>query len=166
MLDKKQNLSEYNPSQIPDVTGKKIAIITSQWNFPLTSVMQQACVDTLLQHGFVKKDIIQCYVAGSYELPFVAKAAAEQSIDAVICIGCIIQGETRHFEFIAQAVAHGVMQAGLDTGKPIIFGVLTTDNAQQAADRAGGKHGNKGIEAAVACLKQLHTITLLNELNG
>jgi len=155
-MEKKQNLSSYNPSDIPSVSGKKIAIVTAEWNFDITHSMQVACVDMLLQHGVSSDDIIQLYVAGSFELPFAAKnIIVKHQADAVICIGCIIQGETRHFDFISQATANGIMQVGLECQKPVIFGVLTTNSMEQAVDRSGGKHGNKGVEAAVTCLKLL-----------
>ena len=155
-MEKKQNLSSYDPSVIPSVSGKKIAIITAEWNFDITHSMETACVETLLQHGISADDVIQIYVAGSFELPFAAKNSfSKHHVDAAICIGCIIQGETRHFDFIAQATADGIMQVGLECQKPVIFGVLTTNNMEQAIDRAGGKHGNKGVEAAVTCLKLL-----------
>ena len=155
-MEKKQNLSSYDPSVIPSVSGKKIAIITAEWNFDITHSMETACIGTLLQHGISAEDIMQIYVAGSFELPFVAKNSfLKYNVDAAICIGCIIQGETRHFDFIAQATANGIMQVGLEYQKPVIFGVLTTNNMEQAIDRAGGKHGNKGVEAAVTCLKLL-----------
>ena len=155
-MEKKQNLSSYDPSTIPYVLGKKIVIVTAEWNFEITSSMRNACVEILLQYGITINDIVDIYVAGSFELPFAAKdSILKHNADAVICIGCIIQGETRHFDFIAQATANGIMQAGLETGKPVVFGVLTTNTMQQAIDRSGGKHGNKGTEAAVTCLKLL-----------
>ena len=155
-MEKKTNLSNYDPSTIPSVSGKKIAIITAEWNFDVTGSMQRACIETLLQHGITTNDIIDIYVAGSFELPFAAKnSILKHKADAVICIGCVIQGETRHFDFIAQATANGIMQVGLECQKPVIFGVLTTNTMQQAIDRSGGKHGNKGTEAAVTCLKLL-----------
>ena len=155
-MEKKQNLSAYNISDIPIVTDKKVAIVTAEWNFGITNAMKTACVEVLLKHGFSSDNILEVYVAGSFELPYMAKKMIKQhQVDAVICIGCIIQGETRHFDFIAQATASGIMQVGLECEKPVVFGVLTTNNMQQAIDRAGGKHGNKGVEAAVTCLKLL-----------
>jgi 6,7-dimethyl-8-ribityllumazine synthase len=95
-------------------------------------------------------------VPGSFELPLAAQwSAKKKKIDAVICLGCVIQGETRHFEFINQSVAQGIKDVGLKYNKPVIFGVLTTDNMRQAMDRAGGKHGNKGDEAAITAIKML-----------
>ena len=151
-MEKKKDLSEYDFSAV--VANKKVAVIRAEWNPEITEAMEVACVDTLQKHGV--NNIVCLSVAGSFELPFVAKRAIRlYNVDAVICIGCIIQGETRHFDFIAQAVANGIMQVGLNSEIPVIFGVLTTNTMQQAIDRAGGKHGNKGIEAAVACLKLL-----------
>ncbi len=155
-MEKKQNLSNYDLSTIPFISGKKIAIVTSEWNFEITSSMQKDCIEMLIQHGITTDNITNIYVAGSFELPFAAKSSIlKHNVDAVICIGCIIQGETRHFDFIAQATANGIMQVGLECQKPVVFGVLTTNTMQQAIDRSGGKHGNKGIEAAVTCLKLL-----------
>jgi 6,7-dimethyl-8-ribityllumazine synthase len=155
-MEKKQNLSDCNMSKIPIVTEKKVAIVTAEWNFDITSAMTTACVKTLLKHGFSPDNIVQVYAAGSFELPYIAKKMIKQhQVDAVICIGCIIQGETRHFDFIAQATANGIMHLSLECEKPVIFGILTTNNIQQAIDRSGGKHGNKGIEAAITCLKSM-----------
>jgi 6,7-dimethyl-8-ribityllumazine synthase len=155
-MEKKQNLSAYDVSAIQRITNKKVAIVTSEWNFEITSVMKIGCVNTLMKHGFSSNDIIQQSVGGSFELPLTAKIMIKKyNVDAVICIGCIIQGETKHFDFIAQATANGIMQVGLDCEKPVIFGVITANNMQQALDRAGGIHGNKGIEAAITCLKLL-----------
>ena len=156
-MEKKKDLSEYDRSSIPQATGKKIALVTAEWNFEITGAMEIACRDTLVKHGVRKSDIVCVLAPGSFELPFVAKQSIlKHHVDAVICIGCIIQGETRHFDFIAQATANGIMQLGLESNIPVIFGVLTTNNMQQAIDRSGGKHGNKGIEAAVACLKLMN----------
>jgi len=155
-MEKKKDLSQYDLSEIEQVSGKKIAVVTAQWNFEVTGAMECACVETLKKHGVEEHNIVRVSAAGSFELPFVAKQCIlKYDADAVICIGCIIQGETRHFDFIAQACANGIMQLGLESNVPVIFGVLTTNNMQQAIDRSGGKHGNKGIEAAVACLKLL-----------
>ncbi len=157
-MEKKRNLSQYKEEEIPfsDDKHHTIAIVVAEWNSEITYSMKDACIDTLLQHGVKRNQIIVKQVAGSFELPFVAKQVIlHQNADAVICIGCIIQGETRHFDFIAQATANGIMNVGLECNVPVIFGVLTTNNMQQAIDRAGGKHGNKGTEAAVTCLKML-----------
>ncbi len=158
MDSKKKNLSEYDAESIPcvHVKGLHIAVVTAEWNANVTFAMEEACIDTLLKHGVEEECILRQRVAGSFELPFVAKQyILQKNVDAVICIGCIIQGETRHFDFIAQAVSMGIMNVGLECNVPVIFGVLTTNNMQQAVERSGGIHGNKGVEAAVACLKLL-----------
>jgi 6,7-dimethyl-8-ribityllumazine synthase len=155
-MEKKQNLSAYDSSTVPHISNKKVAIIASEWNFEITSAMKTGCADTLIKHGFSFNDIISKSVGGSFELPLTAKIIIkEYHVDAVICIGCIIQGETKHFDFIAQATANGIMQVGLECEKPVIFGVITANNIRQAMDRAGGIHGNKGVEAAITCLKML-----------
>ena len=156
-MEKKKDLSQYDSSAIGQVSDKKIAIVTAQWNAEITGTMESACMDTLIKHGLMADNIIRLSAPGSFELPWVAKQSIQKyKVDAVVCIGCIIQGETRHFDFIAQACANGIMQLGLESNIPVIFGVLTTNNMQQAIDRSGGKHGNKGVEAAVACLRLMN----------
>ncbi|HOS16298.1 MAG TPA: 6,7-dimethyl-8-ribityllumazine synthase [Bacteroidales bacterium] len=154
-LTKEKNLSNVHAISKPCIHDKRIGIVTAQWNPQITEALRIACVNTLLEHHIKETDITQVYAPGSYELPFVAKQLINRGMDAVICLGCIIQGETRHFDFIADATANGIMNVGLQTNTPVIFGVLTTNNMEQALDRAGGKHGNKGIEAAMTCLKML-----------
>ena len=111
-------------------------------------------VSTLLENGTDEKDILIEHVPGAFELPFGAVTLFERKkFDAIICLGCIIQGETRHFDFIASAVSNGIMQVGLQKGLPVIFGVLTTNNLEQAKERSGGRLGNKGTEAAITALK-------------
>lgn len=149
-----KNLSAYNRDEVPSGEKGIFGIVVSEWNKEITDNLLQGAVDTLLEHGVDEKDIYVRYVPGSFELPFGASTLLEKKkFDAVICLGCVIQGETRHFEFISQAVAHGVMKVSLTEGIPVIFGVLTTDNLQQAKDRSGGALGNKGVEAAVTALK-------------
>ena len=110
-----------------------------------------------MQHGAVREKILRKNVPGSFELSLASQKMAQKSdVDAVICLGCVIQGETRHFEFICQSVAQGLKDVSLKYDKPVIFGVLTTDTTQQALDRAGGKHGNKGDEAAMTAIKMLN----------
>ena len=120
-------------------------------------------MQTLLEAGVARQNILDFEVPGSFELPSAAAMLldANEDVDAVICLGCIIQGETRHFEFIAQAVADGIAKVGIEYTVPVIFGVLTCDTAEQAADRSGGKHGNKGVESAASCLQMLHTHKML-----
>jgi 6,7-dimethyl-8-ribityllumazine synthase len=138
------------------IAGKKFAIVVADWNEEITSSLLQGAITTLVQNGIDKKNILQSSVPGSFELPLGALwVATQKQVDAVICLGCVIKGETPHFDYICQAVALGIMEVGLKTGKPVIFGVLTTLNKKQAEERAGGKFGNKGEEAAVTAIQML-----------
>lgn len=140
-----------------DLSTKKIAIIVSEWNEEITGALYEGTMTSLLAHGFKKKNILRKNVPGSFELSLGAMLmATKKNIDAVICLGCVIQGDTPHFNFICQAVAKGITDVNLATKKPIVFGVLTTLNKQQALDRAGGKHGNKGEEAALTAIGMLN----------
>ena len=151
-----KNLSEHDASKIPSAKSMKFGIVVSEWNEEITSALLEACVQSLIEHGTAQKNIVINYVPGSFELTLGAQfLAAEKSIDAVICLGCVIQGETRHFDFICDAVAHGITEVSLKFNKPVIFGVLTPNNQKQAWDRSGGKHGNKGVEAAVTAIKMV-----------
>jgi 6,7-dimethyl-8-ribityllumazine synthase len=151
-----KSLSEHSSKNILDISGKTFGIIVSEWNEEVTEALFSGAYQTLIQHGAKKKNIIRKNVPGSFELSLAAQwLAQEESIDAVICLGCVIQGETKHFDFICDAVAHGVTNVSLKYNKPVIFGVLTPNTQQQALDRAGGKHGNKGDEAAITAIKML-----------
>ena len=134
-----------------------IAVIVSKWNPDITFTLRDGALNVLEEAGIPTQNIITCEVPGSYELPAAANMLLNKypKLDGVICLGCVIQGETRHFEFICQAVAQGIVNVSLKHDKPVIFGVLTPDTMQQALDRAGGKYGNKGEEAAVALLEML-----------
>ena len=148
-----KNLSVFNRENT-DAKGKRFAIVVSEWNTEVTFALKKGAVDALIDLGAREEDILIENVPGTFELPLGARFFAENTdVHAVICLGCVIQGETRHFDFICQAAAQGIMQVGLDYAVPVIFGVLTTENQKQAMDRAGGKHGNKGIEAAVTAVK-------------
>lgn len=156
MTEKKKNLSEFSPFEFSSAYKTKIGIVVSEWNDRITDSLFKGAKETLLQHGVLEENILVKDVPGSFELPLGAKWMLEKfSVDAVICIGCIIQGETRHFDFIAQAVSDGIMNVGLAFSKPVIFSVLTCNTMEQAEDRSGGKHGNKGVEGAISCLKML-----------
>ena len=151
-----KNLSDFNADTIPDGKGMRIGIVLSEWNQDITSALFDGAVRTLVNNGVEKKDIIITTVPGSFELTLGSQFLCEdKTIDAVIALGCVIQGETRHFDFICDAVAHGITNVSLKYNKPVIFGVLTPNTQQQAQDRAGGKHGNKGDEAAVTALKMV-----------
>ena len=154
---KKTNLSDYDPAAVPDGKGYRIAVVAAEWNPEVTNALLKGAVDTLLEHGVEEKDITVLRVPGTYELTTAADLLLlRTSIDAVICIGCVIQGETRHFEFICQAVSQGLTNVAVKHSHPVIFSVLTCDTMQQALDRAGGKHGNKGVEGAITALKMVH----------
>ena len=149
-----KNLSDYNPAIIPDGFSLKIGIVVSEWNEAVTSALLEGAMLTLQKHGVKKENIFVRTVPGSFELPYGARILAEQNNpNAIICLGCVIQGETPHFDFICQGVSFGITELNLDYDIPFIFGVLTTLNLQQAKDRCGGKHGNKGDEAAITALK-------------
>ena len=151
-----KNLSVFSKKNVPDINKKAFAIIVSEWNEAVTGAMFEGAYNTLRENGVRKENILRKDVPGSFELSLAAQWMAQRDdIDAVICIGCVIQGETRHFDFICSAVAHGITDVSLKFNKPVIFGVLTPDNQQQALDRAGGKHGNKGDEAAITAIKML-----------
>ncbi|MEM7035596.1 MAG: 6,7-dimethyl-8-ribityllumazine synthase [Bacteroidota bacterium] len=149
-----------------DHSSDRIALVVSKWNEKVTGALHQGARETLIAAGVAAENIIDCMVPGSYELPAGAAMAldAMPTFDAVICIGCVVQGETRHFEFICQAVAQGIKDVTLEYGVPVIFGVLTPDTDQQALDRAGGKYGNKGEEAAVAALEMIDLGRQLTEM--
>ena len=156
MTEKKKNLSEFTPFEFSSAQNTRIGIVVSEWNDRITDSLLKGAQECLLEHGIKEENILVKHVPGSFELPLGAKWMLEHSsVDAVICIGCVIQGETRHFDFISQAVADGIMKVGLDSSKPVIFSVLTCNTMEQAEDRAGGKHGNKGVEGAVSALKML-----------
>jgi len=149
-------LGSHTNKNLVDISKKKFAIVVSEWNEEITESLFSGSVESLLHYGAEKQNISRHDVPGSFELPLAGQwIAQKKGVDAVICLGCVIQGETRHFDFICQAVAQGIMDVGLKYDKPVVFGVLTTDNLQQALDRAGGKHGNKGEEAAITAIKML-----------
>lgn len=131
-------------------------IVVAEWNSEITEALYHGAFITLIKLGASPENIIKKHVPGSYELPLGAQYFLEsKAVDAVICLGCVIQGDTRHFDFICNAVSDGIMSLNLKYNKPVIFGVLTTDTLEQAEDRSGGKHGNKGDEAAVTAVKMV-----------
>ena len=154
-----KNLSETNGGSLHDIKSKKFGIVVSEWNNEITHALMSGAIETLLKHGAKKENIIIKNVPGSFELTLGAQTLAQiQSIDAVLCLGCVIQGETAHFDFICNAVAQGITTLNIKFNKPVVFGVLTTYTLQQAIDRSGGKHGNKGDEAAMTGIKMLDII--------
>ena len=149
-----KNLSAYDPENVPDATDMRFGIVVSDWNKEVTWSLLEGSVTTLRKHGATDDNIVIKHVPGSFELTLGAQFLAEyDDLDAVICLGCVIQGETPHFTYICQGVTQGITQLNLEYNIPFIFGVLTTLNLQQAKDRSGGKHGNKGDEAAITAIK-------------
>lgn len=155
MSSANKNLSEYSNKNLAIISDRRFAIIVSEWNEEVTEKLFEGAFQTLLKNGAREENIIRKNVPGSYELSLGAQFAAIEDFDAVICLGCVIQGETRHFDFICHAVAQGLTAVALKYNKPVIFGVLTPNNQAQAIDRAGGKYGNKGDEAAMTAIKML-----------
>jgi len=156
MASKQKNLSEFEGGKIPSASNMKFGIVVSEWNNTITSSLLKATIEELEKHGADKKNIIVKWVPGTFELTLGAQWMAENTkSEALICLGCVIQGETRHFDFICSAVSDGITRLNIKFSKPFIFGVLTTENMTQAEDRSGGKHGNKGVEAAVTAIKML-----------
>jgi 6,7-dimethyl-8-ribityllumazine synthase len=148
------NLSDYDPETVPDAREMRFGVVVSDWNSEVTRALLKGAVITLKKHGANDKNIVVKHVPGSFELTLGAQFLAEyDDLDAVICLGCVIQGETPHFTYICQSVTQGITTLNLEYNIPFIFGILTTLSQQQALERAGGKHGNKGDEAAVTAIK-------------
>lgn len=154
MSSASQSLSHYDNNSLSSAKGMGFAVIVSQWNQKITFSLRDACVDTLLKYGAKKEDIDIFSVPGSFELSTAAAHFARSNkYSAIICLGCVIQGETKHFNYICSAISNGITQVGVQNLKPCIFGVLTCDTQQQALDRSGGKYGNKGVEAAATAIE-------------
>lgn len=148
------NLSNYDPESIPDASDMRFGIVVADWNREITWSLLDGAVKTLGRHGVTEDNIIVKHVPGSFELTLGAQFLAEyDDLDAVICLGCVIQGETPHFTYICQSVTQGITQLNMEYNIPFIFGVLTTLTERQAKDRSGGKLGNKGDEAAITAIK-------------
>ncbi len=154
MATELKNLSDNQ--QTVNAEGMKIGIVTAEWNNNITAKLYQGAYNTLIDSGVSSDDIVSYKVPGTFELTLGAQSVLEfLDVDAVIVLGCVIQGDTRHFDFICNGVTNGITDLNIKYKKPVIFGVLTTDNEQQAIDRAGGKHGNKGDEAAYTAIKMV-----------
>lgn len=148
------HLSEHDPTSVPSGAGRRFALVVSEWNRSITDALRQGARETLLRYGVAESDIEEVWVPGSFELASGAQYLLERGgLHGVICLGSVVRGETPHFDFVCQGTTQGIMDVGLKYGRPVIFGVLTDDTMQQALDRSGGKHGNKGIDCAVAALK-------------
>lgn len=160
-----QNLSGYDPDKMPttDVLQQQsYAIVVADWNPDVTYALLDGAVETLVKHGVFRSNIRVVHVPGTFELTYAARQfvdATDKKFNAVIVLGCVVQGETPHFTYVCEGVTAGIAHLNTLSGKaPVIFGVLTTATMQQALDRAGGIHGNKGVEAAITAVKMANTI--------
>lgn len=155
MATENKNLSQYDKSSIPDATDFRIGLVVSEWNDQITDGLSQGAINTLLDCGVIAANIIKWNVPGSFELIYGCKRMTHKApgFDAIIAIGSVIQGETKHFDFVCEGVTQGIKDLNLQGDIPVIFCVLTDNTLQQSIDRSGGKHGNKGVEAAIAALK-------------
>lgn len=155
------NLSNYDRSQLTNSQGKRFAVITAEWNSEITSGLRLGCIDTLLEQGVLEQDIVSYFVPGAVELTYAAAKVLERldtsdpGFDAIIVIGCVIRGETAHFDYVCQSVTSGVTSLNLQAKIPVIFCVLTDNTIEQSRARSGGIHGNKGVEAAITALKMI-----------
>ena len=153
MATENKNLSEYDKTTIPNAKDFRFGIVVSEWNETITEGLYQGAFDALIDCGTLPNNIIRWDVPGSFELIYGAKKMQQQYVDAVIAIGSVIQGETKHFDFVCEGVTQGIKDLNILYDVPVIFCVLTDNTMQQAIDRSGGKHGNKGTEAAIAAIK-------------
>ena len=153
MATANNNLSKYDVSRVPDGKSSRIALVVSEWNKEITEALFQGAKNTLIDHNVLNKNIVRIDVPGSFELIYGANSAQRMDFDAIIAIGCIIQGETRHFEFISNAVAQGIKDLNINGKAPVIFCVLTDETIEQSIARSGGDKGNKGVEAAFTALR-------------
>ena len=151
-----KNLSVFNTEGLPDISNKKFAIVVAEWNSEITEALFEGAYKTLIAYGAAEENISRGNVPGSFELTLGAHWYAQrEDIDAVIALGVVIQGETKHNDYINHGVAQGITNISIKNNKPVIFGVLTPNDMQQAIDRAGGIHGNKGDEAAMTAIKMV-----------
>ena len=153
MATANNNLSKYDLSRVPDGKNSRIALVVSEWNKEITEALFQGAKNTLIDHNVLNKNIVRIDVPGSFELIYGANSAQRMDFDAIIAIGCIIQGETRHFEFISNAVAQGIKDLNINGKAPVVFCVLTDETIEQSIARSGGDKGNKGVEAAYTALR-------------
>jgi len=153
MATANKNLSEYDKTTIPNAKDFRFGIVVSEWNHAISEGLYKGAFDTLIDCGVSSQNILRWDVPGSFELVYGSKKMQEQNVDAVVAIGSVIQGETKHFDFVCQGVTQGIKDLNILHKTPVIFCVLTDNTMQQAIERSGGKHGNKGTEAAIAAIK-------------
>jgi 6,7-dimethyl-8-ribityllumazine synthase len=153
MATENKNLSVYDKSNIPNAKNLRFGIVVSEWNGDITEALFQGAEAALLDCGALQQNIIRWNVPGSFELTYGCKKMIHtQTVDAIVAIGSVIRGETSHFDFVCSATAQGIMDLNIKYDVPVVFCVLTDDNIQQSRDRSGGKHGNKGTEAAIVAI--------------
>jgi len=151
-----QNLSAYDFDSVPDASDMTIGIVVSEWNTNITEKLLIGAINTLEKHGVKPENIITRRVPGSFELTFGAKRLTEsKELNAIIILGCVVKGDTPHFDYVCSGVTQGITELNLMYDIPFIFGLLTTDTMEQSEDRAGGKYGNKGDEAAITAIKMI-----------
>lgn len=170
MATQYQNLSGYDPDQMPSpeiLQGQNFAVAVADWNPQITYTLLQGVIDTLVKHGVFRSNIKIVHVPGTFELTFAARQMISDSMnpdkevhyDAIIVLGCVVQGDTPHFTYVCEGITAGITQLNTVPGAPpVVFGVLTTSDMQQALDRAGGIHGNKGVEAAITAVKMANIV--------
>jgi 6,7-dimethyl-8-ribityllumazine synthase len=164
MAAKKISLSDIQGSDVPSGADQRVGIIVAEWNSEITFRLRDGAIDTLTKHGVAYEDIIVKYVPGAFELTKAAEWMMHKYlVDSIIVIGCIVRGGTPHFEYICSAVSNGITNLNTQEFGCVIFGVLTVDTFEQGMERAGGAHGNKGIEAAVTALKMMALQDEMNE---
>ncbi len=151
-----KNLSHYDINSIPNADNMRFGIVVSEWNEKITTGLLNGALAALKENGAKEENIIVQFVPGSFELPLGAQHLFEaKDVDGVVCLGSVVQGETKHFDFVCHGTTQGIMDVSLKHDRPVIFGLLTDNTMQQAIDRSGGKFGNKGIDCAIACIKMI-----------
>ncbi len=156
MATQQKNLSIFDKADIPSAKSIRFGIVVANWNTEITSKLLSGAKETLLNYDASASNIFVMEVPGSFELVFGAKLMTKKEVDVIICLGSVIQGETKHFDFVCNAISLGIKDLNITLNVPIIFGVLMDNTLQQARDRSGGKYGNKGIEAAITAIKMAH----------
>ena len=156
MATANHNLSAYDKKTLPSAKKFRFGIVVSEWNLEVTDGLFKGAYEALIDCGAEEDNILKWDVPGSFELIYGSKKMIERQVDAVIAIGCVIQGETKHFDFVCEGVTQGIKDLNVCSDTPVIFCLLTDNNKQQSLDRSGGKHGNKGVEAAIAAIKMAH----------
>ena len=156
MATQNNNLSDYKKDSLPDVSNLRFGIVVSQWNDDITDGLFKGAYETLLDCGVSSDNILKLKVPGSFELIYGSKILYKKNCDAIICLGSVIQGETKHFDYVCEGVTNGIKDLNIALDIPVIFGVLTDNTKDQAINRSGGIHGNKGVEAAVTAINMAH----------